>query len=183
MKNIFLIIRESANLSQKEMGRLADITEQTVSNYEQGLISNPPEHVVKAYLDVWDPPVARGGLVEVGHDYIKYSPSGILDAYQMFIYRKRVRNSQYIAGPNASMLNFKPGRVGHPFMQWREQVLGSRKRFCNLYCVPYSSLERYETSGYILPDWLTNVLLTAGVGGDELDKMDLLIKEWYRARH
>ncbi len=184
--NPFLGIRSYLGLTQPEMGRLVDLTAQTVANYEAGIIGEPDELVVKHYIEVFDAPVARGSLMiwVFGHDaewQIKNSPAGVVRAYHDFQYQKRVKSGALLLNPNASM-DFKVQKNGHPFVQWRERAIGTRKKFCMLFCIPYASLSLFEQTGYVVPQWLRSILFTAGVGRDELATLDSHIKEWYSAR-
>lgn len=182
--NIFLWIRETNNLTQVETSRRVNLTAQTIGNYEAGLISYPPDSVVASYLELWKEvaAVGRGATTLVANYPVVFSPSGVRDAYNKFVHQKRIRSGGYLLSPNGRIRDSYTG-LDHPFVQWRSLAVGSRKRFCNLFCVPYATLEKYETSGYLLPDWLRSVLLTAGVGADELDRLNSAIKEWYVRRN
>lgn len=175
-QNPFKTIRLYIGLTQKDLGKVLDLTAQTVGNYELGLISNPPTSILEGYIHNFSP-VARGEKWES----IRMTPSGLEDAYDEWIYRQRLIAARVFSGPNSSM-EFVPTKGTHPFIAWRERAVGSRYNFCRLLCVPVATLTKYETCGGPIRPWLRDVLVTAGYGPEDLIVLDQTILKWEKSR-
>lgn len=138
-KHPFKRVRESLSLTQSQLAREAQITEQTVLKTEQGLYTFPPVGIIRVLSEL--------------------SRESEIDLYTWYNEFQKIRRSETRPVLESAISRFatlKEG-IGGTHEEFRQLVTGeSQQQYCRFLCIHPAQLSRYERIGGELPNFLLN---------------------------